>query len=81
MVEQAFAAARTFTAQELESSAAGGAQARLVMTPLLLAKLFLACIFGLAALYLLHTGKKRKDLDRLVWGGIFGLLTALVFGL
>ena len=50
-------------------------------TPLVAGKIFFAALSGYACLYFLNTGKKRRDLDRLIWAGVFGLLTALVFAL
>lgn len=58
-----------------------GSKVQLVMTPLLAAKVVLSCVFAGCTLYYLNTGRKYNDFGRLMWAGIFGLLTALVFGL
>lgn len=52
-----------------------------VLTPALMLKCGAAIIFGGLALYYLNTGKKQQSLERLIWAGVFGLLSALVFAL
>lgn len=63
------------------ASAGPAARPQFVITPLLAFKLVTACIFGLLTMHYLHAGKQEKSLEKLLLGGVFGLLTALVFGL
>jgi hypothetical protein len=51
------------------------------ITPLLIVKIFFSSVSFGACMYYLNTGKKRRDLSRLIWGAVFGLLSALIFAL
>jgi len=53
--------------------------AQFVMTPRLALRLVVACAFGVLSVYLLSTGRRDKDVEKLIWAAVCGLLTAVAF--
>lgn len=72
-----------FAAVVMEGGGGQAADAKpkveMVMTQPLMIKIVAACFFGAATLYYLKTGRERGSFGRLLWAGVFGLLTCLVF--
>lgn len=57
------------------------ATAKFQLTPLLCAKVVLACVFGAMALHFLSSGRRQNDVGKLLMAGVFGMLTFLIFAL
>ena len=49
------------------------------MTPRLAVRLVTACVFGFLTVYLLSTGRRENDVEKLVLAVVCGLLVAVVF--
>lgn len=49
------------------------------MTPRLAVRLVSACVFGFLTVYLLATGRRENDVEKLILAVVCGLLTAAVF--
>ncbi len=55
--------------------------AQFVMTPRLAVRLVSACVFGVLTVYLLTTGRRDKDVQKLLLAVVCGVLTAAAFAL
>ena len=81
MPEVAYASVQSLSASEISAGGAAAARLGFHPTPALALKAMLSCAFGAATVYYLHTGRRDADMGKLLWAGVFGVLTFLVFAI
>lgn len=62
----------------MTAGAEEGVRPVLTLTAAAAAKWVAAFAFMTATLYFLHTGRRDRDVDRLFWAAVCGLLTGLI---